>query len=63
MISKVQYIQDLSEKAYLCKTTLDKSPSAFFGVSENNAARYYQDFLEEKVKNPTMATLALKREV
>ena len=63
MINKVQYIQDLSEKAYLCKRTLDKNPNEFFGVTENNAAKYYQDFLKEKVKNPTMATLVFKREV
>ncbi len=61
--NKLNYIENLYNKAYYCRASLDKETSFFHGVQEETAAENYKSFLQEKLKNPVAATIAMRDEV
>lgn len=58
--NRVGYIENLYANAYCCKTTLDKSAKCFKNSTEALAKEKYCEFLEDKIKNPLAATLAMR---
>ena len=58
-ISKVDYVDKLYNKAYWCKTALDKSHESFDTNSYRTASNTYRAYLKEKIKNPVAATIAM----
>ena len=58
-ISKVDYVDNLYNKAYWCKTALDKSHKSFDTTCYRTAANTYRAYLKEKIKNPVAAKIAM----
>lgn len=58
-ISKMKYIEGLYEKTYLCKRAIDKDPVCF-NQCKSVAERNYKKYLEEKLKNPVAAKIAMR---
>lgn len=57
--NKIEYITNLYDTAYYCKTSLDKSSSNFNGINKDIASDKYGQFLNEKLKNPTATAIAM----
>lgn len=60
-LKNIDYIENLYEKAYLCKASLDKGYKYRDGVHFNSEQKYYKNFLQEKKRNFLGATLAMKQ--
>ncbi len=57
---KVSYIEGLYNKSYGVKTLLDRDTDWFEAFNKKGATKQYEMYLQEKVKNPVAAAIAMR---